>query len=149
MAGCGAVGSALPWGGRGRGFKSRHSDHNRISIDTMQKMHSLGGCIFSCLGAKSNDYNVKCTHFSFAIKKDLRQPFSVIIGLISYILISVPSLKRNTILPSWKTVSVSISAVQIFSSKVSRIESVFFSTRRISCIFAILPLNHNQHCKRV
>ena len=27
MSGCGAVGSALPWGGRGRGFKSRHSDH--------------------------------------------------------------------------------------------------------------------------
>ena len=25
-SGCGAVGSALPWGGRGRGFKSRHSD---------------------------------------------------------------------------------------------------------------------------
>ena len=23
------------WGGRGRGFKSRHSDHNRISDDTM------------------------------------------------------------------------------------------------------------------
>ena len=27
-SGCGAVGSALPWGGRGRGFKSRHSDQN-------------------------------------------------------------------------------------------------------------------------
>ena len=27
LTGCGAVGSALPWGGRGRGFKSRHSDH--------------------------------------------------------------------------------------------------------------------------
>ena len=27
LSGCGAVGSALPWGGRGRGFKSRHSDH--------------------------------------------------------------------------------------------------------------------------
>ena len=26
VSGCGAVGSALPWGGRGRGFKSRHSD---------------------------------------------------------------------------------------------------------------------------
>ena len=26
-SGCGAVGSVLPWGGRGRGFKSRHSDH--------------------------------------------------------------------------------------------------------------------------
>ena len=28
MSGCGAVGSALPWGGRGRTFKSCHSDHN-------------------------------------------------------------------------------------------------------------------------
>ena len=26
MAGYSAVGSALPWGGRGRGFKSRYSD---------------------------------------------------------------------------------------------------------------------------
>ena len=25
-SGCGAVGSALPWGGRGRTFKSCHSD---------------------------------------------------------------------------------------------------------------------------
>ena len=32
MAGCGAVGSALPWGGRGRGFKSRHSDHIKTSL---------------------------------------------------------------------------------------------------------------------
>ena len=26
VSGCGAVGSALPWGGRGRWFKSSHSD---------------------------------------------------------------------------------------------------------------------------
>ena len=26
ITGCGAVGSALPWGGRGRWFKSSHSD---------------------------------------------------------------------------------------------------------------------------
>lgn len=26
-SGCGAVGSALDWGSRGREFKSRHSDH--------------------------------------------------------------------------------------------------------------------------
>ena len=32
LTGCGAVGSALPWGGRGRGFKSRHSDQpNAVS----------------------------------------------------------------------------------------------------------------------
>ena len=29
MAGYSAVGSALPWGGRGRGFKSRYSDQTR------------------------------------------------------------------------------------------------------------------------
>ena len=29
VSGCGAVGSALPWGGRGRTFKSCHSDQNR------------------------------------------------------------------------------------------------------------------------
>ena len=27
IAGCSAAGSALDWGSRGRGFKSRHSDH--------------------------------------------------------------------------------------------------------------------------
>ena len=31
-SGCGAVGSALPWGGRGRWFKSSHSDC-KISVD--------------------------------------------------------------------------------------------------------------------
>ena len=30
-SGCGAVGSALPWGGRGRKFKSCHSDHIECS----------------------------------------------------------------------------------------------------------------------
>ena len=34
-SGCGAVGSALPWGGRGRGFKSRHSDQDIFT----KKMH--------------------------------------------------------------------------------------------------------------
>ena len=29
QSGCGAAGSALPWGGRGRKFKSCHSDQNR------------------------------------------------------------------------------------------------------------------------
>ena len=28
-SGCGAAGSVLPWGGRGRPFKSGHSDQNR------------------------------------------------------------------------------------------------------------------------
>ena len=31
MAGYSAVGSALPWGGRGRGFKSRYSDQRKNS----------------------------------------------------------------------------------------------------------------------
>ena len=31
LSGCGAVGSALPWGGRGRKFKSCHSDHIECS----------------------------------------------------------------------------------------------------------------------
>ena len=31
-SGCGAVGSALPWGGRGRKFKSCHSDQIRTTI---------------------------------------------------------------------------------------------------------------------
>ena len=32
LSGCGAVGSALPWGGRGRKFKSCHSDQNRLDL---------------------------------------------------------------------------------------------------------------------
>ena len=35
LSGCGAVGSALDWGSRGREFKSRHSDQNLgISMDS-------------------------------------------------------------------------------------------------------------------
>ena len=30
--GCGAAGSALDWGSRGREFKSRHSDHIRTKV---------------------------------------------------------------------------------------------------------------------
>ena len=43
-SGCGAVGSALPWGGRGRGFKSRHSDHKK-QADSL----SLFFCFFRML----------------------------------------------------------------------------------------------------
>ena len=32
VSGCGAVGSALPWGGRGRKFKSCHSDQKSVEI---------------------------------------------------------------------------------------------------------------------
>ena len=32
ISGCGAVGSALPWGGRGRWFKSSHSDQSGAPI---------------------------------------------------------------------------------------------------------------------
>ena len=32
VSGCGAVGSALDWGSRGREFKSRHSDHRWVLI---------------------------------------------------------------------------------------------------------------------
>ena len=44
MSGCGADGSALPWGGRGRGFKSRHSDQNRVFMsqsvmDTIKRLY--------------------------------------------------------------------------------------------------------------
>ena len=35
--GCGAVGSALDWGSRGREFKSRHSDQNVLMKDATQK----------------------------------------------------------------------------------------------------------------
>ena len=31
-SGCSADGSALPWGGRGRGFKSRHSDQKKQKV---------------------------------------------------------------------------------------------------------------------
>ena len=44
VSGCGADGSALPWGGRGRGFKSRHSDHLYVTKKiTCQKTTHLRG----------------------------------------------------------------------------------------------------------
>ena len=39
ITGCGAVGSALPWGGRGRWFKSSHSD--QLNGDRMISVFSL------------------------------------------------------------------------------------------------------------
>ena len=33
VSGCGAVGSALPWGGRGRKFKSCHSDQINVQVE--------------------------------------------------------------------------------------------------------------------
>ena len=51
MAGCGAVGSALPWGGRGRGFKSRHSDQKNAcrnaGVFLFAATHELSA---SCIG---------------------------------------------------------------------------------------------------
>ena len=32
VTGCGSDGRALPWGGRGRKFKSCHSDQNSVEI---------------------------------------------------------------------------------------------------------------------
>ena len=43
IAGCGAVGSALPWGGRGRKFESCHSDQ-RKPLKTVW----LSGFLFAC-----------------------------------------------------------------------------------------------------
>ena len=35
ISGCGAVGSALPWGGRGRWFKSSHSDQEKARVSVL------------------------------------------------------------------------------------------------------------------
>ena len=40
-SGCGAVGSALPWGGRGRKFKSCHSDQKSIGNTTFSNAFFL------------------------------------------------------------------------------------------------------------
>ena len=47
VSGCGAVGSALPWGGRGRKFKSCHSDQ-------IKPKRFVFGFIFCIFGAKSS-----------------------------------------------------------------------------------------------
>ena len=41
MAGYSAVGSALPWGGRGRGFKSRYSDQIKKEGTCLLFLHVL------------------------------------------------------------------------------------------------------------
>ena len=40
-SGCGAVGSALPWGGRGRKFKSCHSDQKSVKIVRFSRIFSI------------------------------------------------------------------------------------------------------------
>ena len=46
-SGCGAVGSALPWGGRGRTFKSCHSDQRRASLCVFAGMAELADALDS------------------------------------------------------------------------------------------------------
>lgn len=41
---CGAVGSALDWGSRGRGFKSRHSDQIKAQTLIQKQPSILEGC---------------------------------------------------------------------------------------------------------
>lgn len=43
LSGCGAVGSVLPWGGRGRPFKSGHSDQNQHAVSKIFR-----NCVFCC-----------------------------------------------------------------------------------------------------
>ena len=51
-SGCGAAGSALPWGGRGRKFKSCHSDQNPI-VERLSDF-SFPIRIFGSFGGKLN-----------------------------------------------------------------------------------------------
>ena len=52
-SGCGAVGSALPWGGRGRWFKSSHSDNKTLGIFTISR-------VFCCFFIVKLLLHVKC-----------------------------------------------------------------------------------------
>ena len=47
-SGCGAVGSALPWGGRGRTFKSCHSDQIKPMGKSPSALFFLGGVQHGC-----------------------------------------------------------------------------------------------------
>ncbi len=49
LSGCGAVGSALDWGSRGRKFKSSHSDQNKES--------TFVGSLFFVLNKEKEDLN--------------------------------------------------------------------------------------------
>ena len=51
-SGCGAVGSALPWGGRGRRFKSCHSEKTEIRMDLRFSF------VFSFILAKSRVFAI-------------------------------------------------------------------------------------------
>ena len=57
-SGCGAAGSALPWGGRGRKFKSCHSDQEEI------RKNLLFSFIFSRFLAFSCVQSVNCNLYS-------------------------------------------------------------------------------------
>ena len=55
-SGCGAAGSALPWGGRGRKFKSCHSDQNRRFNRTSDFLYFMGffGLLGVCTASKTS-----------------------------------------------------------------------------------------------
>ena len=48
-SGCGAVGSALPWGGRGRKFQSCHSDQEEIRKNLLFSFVFSRFLAFSCV----------------------------------------------------------------------------------------------------
>ena len=58
ISGCGAAGSALDWGSRGREFKSRHSDHVKTLV--YQRIRDIQGIFFYAFFA-AGDYKVTTT----------------------------------------------------------------------------------------
>ena len=65
QSGCGAGGSALPLGGRGRGFKSRHSDqtesgrNSRSDSFLLWDVSAFGGMLVGQIS--KNDFEISLT----------------------------------------------------------------------------------------
>ena len=62
ISGCGADGSALEWGSRGRWFKSSHSDHVEGEAETLPFLHAGFGPAASCAGGASDPAAGRRTH---------------------------------------------------------------------------------------
>ena len=72
VSGCGAVGSALPWGGRGRKFKSCHSDQEKHRKQPFSMLFSFvfSGIVLFC-DLRIAKFSV--LHFYTSVKDTNRQ----------------------------------------------------------------------------
>ncbi len=123
ISGCGAVGSALPWGGRGRKFKSCHSDHIAVSLYAY-------GDIFFILGSASlfrYPFSKKKGEFKFIFQKWQNSLFATLSTTKKAVLHRTAFLVR--------CIELKITDYSMVISGLLAVSGIFLSIKQIGHIF--------------